>query len=338
MPKDNMNNHFEKVYFLNKSELFKNMPGDLLADIANEATIIKFNKDEYVFKQNEVVKYLYIVISGSLHIIVNDTIVADGITGGHILGDQEIVTGCMESEASAQITEDYAWLIRIPRNYFIQLVENNPEFMYSLVKTYSIRQMIAKKRNENNQNLSSRLDLNIRKIEHSLNDIDTILKEGMKQKKMTVELRYIVKNKQMDFSIYKKKRIKQGYIVIDDKNEIRVRSTDDKHTISAKKDYGEQRIKIELDIEPSLCQTLFKFTDSRTISKTRYFIQNQNHEWRIDIFDNNTKCSGLMIAEIEINKGDEIPDLPPEFTLINDITTDKRYRNQNLALKGIPIA
>jgi len=329
-------NHFEIIYFLTKSDMFKRVSRDLLDLIASEASTIKFKKNDYVLVQNEPVRYLYIVSYGVLHVVVNETIVAGGITVGDILGDQEIVAGNQEAEASVQVASEYAWLICIPRTVFLQVIENEPSFMHALVKTYSNRRWMAKQRLDNNLKLSSRLNRGLNKFENLLQDVENVAYERKKNKKNIVELRYVVEIQNGSFEFKSKKHIQQGYLVIDDKNEIRVRFANNIPTISAKKDYGEDRINIELEIDKSMFQVLYKYAENRIVSKTRYLYPFENYEWRIDVFDADTQCKGLVIAEVEINKGDLPPQLPPGLTMLSDITGKNEYRNQKLALVGVP--
>jgi len=68
------------------------------------------------------------------------------------------------------------------------------------------------------------------------------------------------------------------------------------------------------------------------IEKQRHIVSVTNARWEIDVFSG--ALAGLVIAEIEL------PDRNAQFKrpdwLGEEITSDKRYSNANLAIHGLP--
>jgi len=71
---------------------------------------------------------------------------------------------------------------------------------------------------------------------------------------------------------------------------------------------------------------LDEFCDGSLIRKTRYRRQYQGHEWEIDVFHGDN--SGLVIAEVELEKEDQTIVLPDWVG--EEVTGDPRYYNANL--------
>jgi adenylate cyclase len=62
------------------------------------------------------------------------------------------------------------------------------------------------------------------------------------------------------------------------------------------------------------------------LHKTRYYIQNNNDTWELDVFHG--KLEGLLIAELELSDEDQFFDKPS--WLGAEVTFDPAYLNSNL--------
>jgi adenylate cyclase len=70
------------------------------------------------------------------------------------------------------------------------------------------------------------------------------------------------------------------------------------------------------------------------VEKTRYEIPFENRFFEIDVYHGD--LDGLLTAEMEFfNEEESNIFVAPEW-LSEEVTDDKRYKNQNLALHGIP--
>ena len=122
---------------------------------------------------------------------------------------------------------------------------------------------------------------------------------------------------------------RQGYIAKSNDCLVRIRISDKEAWITIKgKQVSFTRSEFEYEIPISDAEELLKeFSSENQIVKTRFFLVYQEIKWIVDVFEGEN--SGLIIAEIELES--EISDfaLPPWIG--EDVTTDFRYTNSNLA-------
>ena len=64
------------------------------------------------------------------------------------------------------------------------------------------------------------------------------------------------------------------------------------------------------------------------IEKTRHTVDHGGFTWEVDVFEG--KYHGLVVAEVEMNDENADPDLPS--WLGREVTGDKRFSNQSLAM------
>ena len=79
---------------------------------------------------------------------------------------------------------------------------------------------------------------------------------------------------------------------------------------------------------------LWPLTKGKRIEKTRYEINYMNSIIELDIYIGNLET--LITAEVEFTSEEESKKFEPPDWLGEEITLDNRYKNKNLALKGIP--
>jgi len=125
------------------------------------------------------------------------------------------------------------------------------------------------------------------------------------------------------------KSIRQGYLSITDKFSMRVRIKGSKGFICIKRqETGFTRSEFEYDIPLEDAEVLLQMSPYPLIEKTRYKEKYENHIWEIDIFHGNN--NGLVIAEIELESEKDIFDTPK--WILEEVTDDSKYLNQNLAI------
>ncbi len=120
--------------------------------------------------------------------------------------------------------------------------------------------------------------------------------------------------------------IKQGYLFSTHDRSCRIRLKGDHAFITMK--FGESalvRSEFEYEIPLTEAQLLLR-NCSKVLSKTRYEVRVNSHLWEIDVFTG--KLQGLIIAEIELTREDEVFDLPEWIG--QEVTADKSYLNINL--------
>ena len=128
--------------------------------------------------------------------------------------------------------------------------------------------------------------------------------------------------------IHRSKKVKQGYMVHDEHQVVRVRSMDNDHFLTIKSNSkGLSRFEFEYQIPKEDAMDMFEhLCGSGIIEKTRHYIETPNHTWEIDEFHGRNQ--GLVVAEIELESEDEQFDIPEWIG--EEVSDDPRYYNMNL--------
>jgi CYTH domain-containing protein len=122
---------------------------------------------------------------------------------------------------------------------------------------------------------------------------------------------------------------KQGYILNDGKQTVRVRVSDKKAHLNLKSAmHGFSRKEFEYEIPLSDGLELFENFVKSSTEKIRYEIPFEGYVWEVDEFlgDN----TGLIIAEIELESEEDNFEQPDWIG--EDVTDDERYTNSSLSL------
>lgn len=122
--------------------------------------------------------------------------------------------------------------------------------------------------------------------------------------------------------------IRQGYLCSPVTASVRVRVGGARATLNIKAarlavSRAEYDYQIPLEDAVELLDTL---CGGRWIEKVRYRVPYAGHWWEIDVFHG--ECSGLVVAEIELQAEDEAFERPP--WLGAEVSDDPRYYNVNL--------
>lgn len=93
-----------------------------------------------------------------------------------------------------------------------------------------------------------------------------------------------------------------------------------------------KRIETERRITEEEYNALMQYADParNTVRKTRYCLAYGRHYFELDVFP---FWNDKAVLEIELLREDEPFEIPPFITVLEDVTSDKRYRNSALALK-----
>jgi adenylate cyclase len=154
-----------------------------------------------------------------------------------------------------------------------------------------------------------------------------------------VERKFLLVGPPAGLDEHPSKRLEQGYLAIDPAGaEVRVRRKDEETLMTVKSGIpGLVRAEEEFAIDEDRFARLWPLTEGRQVTKTRYFVPlDGGLTAEVDVYDG--ELDGLFTAEIEF------PDEPtahayeaPDW-LGEDVTGDRRYANQALAVDGIPTA
>lgn len=127
--------------------------------------------------------------------------------------------------------------------------------------------------------------------------------------------------------------IRQGYLAIaPDGVEVRVRDRAGTATLTVKSGPAHVRVEEELEIEPARFEALWALTEGRRIAKTRHVLELPDGTVaEIDVYDD-----GLVVAEVEFPDEAASRAFSPPGWLGEEVTGDRRYANQALAVDGPP--
>lgn len=114
---------------------------------------------------------------------------------------------------------------------------------------------------------------------------------------------------------------------------IRIRFSDDEIFLTIKgKKTGGRGLEYEYPIEEMAARELCDKFGKYSVEKTRYEILFRSNLWEVDVFHGNLE--GLVLAEVEL-EDDEDEVFIPDW-VDREVTEDHRYRNNALAIHGIP--
>lgn len=143
-----------------------------------------------------------------------------------------------------------------------------------------------------------------------------------------IERKFLVNSEELEFiKTNIGIKIQQAYIQNEKDRTVRLRTKGDKAFLTVKSGtttLSRDEFEYQIPVEDAL--TMMKVMELKTLTKTRFEIQLNQHKWEVDVFEG--KLKGLIIAEIELKSEDEYFDKPT--WLGEEVTFDTNYLNANL--------
>lgn len=129
--------------------------------------------------------------------------------------------------------------------------------------------------------------------------------------------------------------IRQGYVAVaGDGGEVRVRDRDGECFLTVKHGAGVVREEHETEISAELFEALWPLTEERRVEKRRFLVPLGSLVAEVDVFSG--ALEGLAVAEVEFPSVSAASAFAPPAWFGADVSDDKRYKNQSLALHGAP--
>ena len=122
------------------------------------------------------------------------------------------------------------------------------------------------------------------------------------------------------------RELKQTYLLRGTDRSVRIRVIDNMAFFTIKLGTGLTRSEFEYEIPQNEANEIILEANLPCLHKTRYYIQNNNDTWELDVFHG--KLEGLLIAELELSDEDQFFDKPG--WLGAEVTFDPAYLNSNL--------
>ncbi|MBK9053383.1 MAG: cyclic nucleotide-binding domain-containing protein [Chloroflexi bacterium] len=129
---------------LRMAELFDNLTPTQIELIESICELISLSKGDLLFEENDSTDELYIIARGGIEILVNPSMVSSTanklesvilaeLRQGQVLGEVALVDQGLRS-ASAKISQNDTYLLKIPRSRLMLLCDTYPELGYKLMK------------------------------------------------------------------------------------------------------------------------------------------------------------------------------------------------------------
>ena len=130
--------------------------------------------------------------------------------------------------------------------------------------------------------------------------------------------------------------IEQGYLAVaDDGVEVRIRRRAGQTTLAVKSGPDIVRTEEEIEIEPRRFDSLWPLTAGRRVTKTRHLVPVEpDLTAELDVYAGDHE--GLVTAEIEFPSVEDSERFSPPEWLGREVTGDRRFAAQSLALNGRP--
>lgn len=139
-----------------------------------------------------------------------------------------------------------------------------------------------------------------------------------------------------DLSATKCLRIEQHYLCLSEEREVRVRKKGDKYFITVKSGGMLERGEWESEIPKEAYETLIPASIGSVV-KDRYEIKLPNSKIaELDIYRGSLEGPGHLTVEVEFGSKEQAIAFKEPNWFGEDITTDTRYKNKNLATDGWP--
>ncbi|MEX1111680.1 MAG: CYTH domain-containing protein [Chthoniobacterales bacterium] len=145
-----------------------------------------------------------------------------------------------------------------------------------------------------------------------------------------IERKFLVADESWRPAVESSAVLRQGYLAIDEGSTVRVRTDGAAAwlTIKGPAD-GLTRAEFEWAVPWAEADALLELCRGRVVEKTRHKLRSGDHLWEIDEFAGSN--AGLIVAEIELHREDELFAKPP--WLGSEVSGDRRFDNARLSLR-----
>jgi adenylate cyclase len=151
-----------------------------------------------------------------------------------------------------------------------------------------------------------------------------------------IERKLLVDAAPPDLGDWDAARLEQGYLAITDDAEVRVRREDGGDAVlTVKSAPGLSRVEEELALPDGAFERLWPLTEGRRLVKVRHRREAApGVVMELDVYEGD--LSGLMTLEVEFADEDAARAWTPPAWAGREVTGDKAYANQSLAVHGRP--
>lgn len=149
-----------------------------------------------------------------------------------------------------------------------------------------------------------------------------------------IERKYLVVSPPPSLEKHASRSILQGYVAIEEGGtEVRLRRKGARYFETVKSGRGLERMEAEVELSEAQFEALWPSVGDRQVEKTRYEIPAGDMTIELDVYSG--RLAGLMTAEVEFDSVAASETFEPPAWIGTEVTEDERYKNRNLASRGL---
>lgn len=130
-------------------------------------------------------------------------------------------------------------------------------------------------------------------------------------------------------------RLRQGYLAIDDRVEVRLRDTDGATTMTVKAGKGLSRTEVEILLDDDDAAELWEHAAERSLEKVRSRVRlTDSLVAELDEYEGS--LAGLRVVEVEFPDVESAEGFEPPEWFGREVTGEPGWSNADLAVRGAP--
>jgi CYTH domain-containing protein len=130
------------------------------------------------------------------------------------------------------------------------------------------------------------------------------------------------------------KSLRQGYLIVADAGEARVRDADGSYTLTVKTGSGLVRGEYEIELSAEQFEALWPATEAQRVEKRRYRLAVGEYTAELDVYAGT--LDGLMTVEVEFPSVEAAHAFSVPAWFGSEVTGVAGYSNAELAQRGLP--
>jgi len=145
----------ERVLALKNIELFHDIPGEVLADIAALLTEENFEKGQYIANEGDLEKELFMIVKGEVEVVSGGNIIAV-MKEGEGFGEMSLIES--RTKNADIIAKDDVLLLKMEGDDFLEILKQREEIALGVIKVLAGRvreltlKLAEKTENKNDEN------------------------------------------------------------------------------------------------------------------------------------------------------------------------------------------
>jgi adenylate cyclase len=149
-----------------------------------------------------------------------------------------------------------------------------------------------------------------------------------------IERKYLVEHLPDDLDWQDERPLRQGYVALDGRTEVRVRDDAGDWRLTVKHGGGLRRVEEDIEIDGRRGEALWSLTEGRRVEKRRRRMSYGDALLEVDVFEGDLE--GLIVAEVEFDDEDTAKAFVAPDWFGREVTDDDAYKNRALAVDGTP--